>query len=185
MADDGVTVVRRRIPEGRHTEITVKHLEPMHITVRFSAESEAYLRRMGYSQRFCDALHLLIQTMTDAVINTSQNEATLRAQQRRSPYSDFSAPQQPVRAKMPTNLEHAWMYLGLGEMREPLVMPFLAPYFPDSAKFPMINSAFVSAEGQRFMKRYYTTGWLRQDERSGEWIVAPPARAHELTAQKR
>ncbi|MFN7991202.1 MAG: hypothetical protein U0R44_03520 [Candidatus Micrarchaeia archaeon] len=184
MTGDNVTITRTKIPEGRYTSITVKHLEPMHLTVRLSADSEAYLRRMGYSQRFCDALLLLLNSMTNTVINTAENSATLRAQQNRSPYSDFAAPEQPIRAKMPADLRSAWMFLGLGEMREPLVMPFLAPYYPDSTKFPMIHSAFVSDEGQRFMKRYYTTGWLRQDERSGEWIVAPPARPHELTPRR-
>ena len=171
--DDGVTVVRTKIPEAKVTEIAVKHLEPMHVTVRLAADSERYLQRMGYSQRFCDALVLLLNSMTNTVINTATNEEALRAQRaERSPYMDYSRPEQPERSKMPTDLTGAYMFFGEG--RDQLLMPNLGPYFPNTTQYPDIYRAFASAEGQRFMNRYYATGWLRQDSQSGDWIVAPP-----------
>ena len=184
MTDDNVTIVRRKHPPAVHTEIKVQRLEPIHVTVRFSADSERYLRRMGYSQRFCDALRMLLQTMTNRVINSADNEETLRHQrERHSPYLDFTAPEQPIRSKMPTNLKDACMFFG--EEPDVRLMPNLGPYFPTTTEFPDVYRAFMSGEGQRFMRRYYITGWLRQDERTGEWIVAPPASPRDTVASRR
>ncbi len=185
MTDDNVTIVRTKLPEARHTSIQVKPLERIHVVVRFSQDSERYLRRMGYSQKFCDALHMLLTTMTNNVINTAENEEALREQRKGlAPHMDYSRPEQPIRTKMPTDLTAAWMFFGLGEERPPLLMPNLWTYFPNTTQYPEIYNAFVSAEGQRFMNRYYVTGWLRQDAKTGEWIVAPPVRPHDVTPRR-
>jgi hypothetical protein len=178
--DDNVTIVHTKIPEGTYTSITVKALEQVHQTVRLSSESEAYLRRMGYSQKFCDAFVLLLNSMTNTVINTASNEETLRRQRGpRDPNMDFSRPEQPERMLMPTNLREAYMFLGEG--REALLMPNYGPYFPNTTQYPDIYRAFASPEGQRFMNRYVVTGWVRQDPATQEWIVAPPAPLSQIT----
>lgn len=183
MTDDNVTIVRRKYPPAVHTEIQVKPLEPMHVTVRFSQASERYLRRMGYSQKFCDAIPLLLNSMTNTVINTASNEEVLRSQRaERPPWMEPARPVQPERAKMPTDLKSAWMFFGEG--RDMLLMPNLGTYFPNTTQYWDINKAFASAEGQRFMRRYYVTGWLRQDEKTGDWIVAPPVPPREVTPRR-
>ena len=181
--DDNVTVVHTKIPEAIVTSIVVKPLEPMHVTVRLATESEAYLRRMGYSQNFCDALVLLLNSMTNTVINTASNAETLRRQQGpRDPDMDFVRPEQPIRMQMPRELTGAYMFFGEG--REQLLMPNLGPYFPNTTQYPDIYRAFASPEGQRFMSRYYSTGWLRQDPQSGDWIVAPPVPPSEIVPRR-
>ncbi len=178
---------RGMIAEFWHRRYIYNHLlhrdvEPIHVNVRLSPDAVTYLRRQGYSQRFCDALHMLLQTMTNAVINTAENADTLRRQRERRSLTDGTFPEAPVRAKMMTNLQSAWMFHGLGTGEPALIMPFLAPYFPDRTHYPEVYKAFSSAEGQRFMKRYYTTGWLRQE--GGEWIVSPPAPPRELVPRR-
>ncbi|MEW6035159.1 MAG: hypothetical protein AB1529_00970 [Candidatus Micrarchaeota archaeon] len=171
---------RRKMP----IHLLQRDVEPIHVNVRLSRDAVAYLRRQGYSQRFCDALAMLLQTMTNAVINSAENADTLRRQRERRSLTDGTFPEAPVRAKMPTNLRSSWMFHGLGTGEPALMMPFEAPYYPDRTHYPEVNRAFSSAEGQRFMKRYYTTGWLRQDERSGEWIVAPPAPPRDVVPRR-
>ncbi len=178
--DDNVTIVHTKIPDAVVTSITVKSLEQVHQTVRLSSQSEAYLRRMGYSQKFCDALVLLLNSMTNTVINTASNEEALRRQRGpRDPNMDYSRPEQPERMQMPTNLREAYMFLGEG--RDALLMPNYGPYFPNTTQYPDIYKAFASPEGQRFMNRYVVTGWVRQDPATQEWIVAPPAPLAQIT----
>lgn len=181
--DGNVTIVHTKIPEGSHTSITVKHLEDVHQNVRISREAETYLRRMGYSQGFCNALLIMLQSMTNTVINTADNAETLRRQRERSnQYLDFSRPEQPVRMKMPTNLREAYMILGEG--REALLMPNYGPYFPNTTQYPDVYRAFASREGQRFMSRYVVNGWVRQDPKTQEWIIAPPAPPEQITPRR-
>ncbi|MFH0884269.1 MAG: hypothetical protein V1861_01005 [Candidatus Micrarchaeota archaeon] len=181
--DDNVTIVYTKIPDAVYTSITVKPLEPMHQTVRLARESEAYLRRMGYSQNFCNALVLLLNSMTNTVINTAANEETLRRQRGpRDPNMDFVRPEQPIRMQMPTNLREAYMFLGEG--REALLMPNCGPYFPNTTQYPDIYRAFASPEGQRFMSRYVANGWVRQDPATQEWIIAPPVPPSEIVPRR-
>jgi hypothetical protein len=181
--DDNVTIVYTKIPDAVYTSTAVKPLEHVHQTVSLSRESEAYLRRMGYSQKFCDALSLLLTSMTNSVINTASNEETLRRQRGpRDPNMNYSRPEQPIRMKMPTNLRDAYMFLGEG--REALLMPNYGPYFPNTTQYPDIYRAFASPEGQRFMNRYVTTGWVRQDPATQEWIVAPPVPPSEIVPRR-
>lgn len=183
--DENVTIVHTKIPEGRHTHIEVRPLEQIFIATRLSGEAERYLRRQGYSQRFIDALSMLIRSMTNTVVNTAANEETLRWQrQDRSPHMDYSRPEQPIRSQMPTNLANAWELHGLGTLNPPLRIPALGTYFPNTTQYPDIYKAFASAEGQRFMARYYTTGWLRQGQSEGEWIIAPPVPVSQIVPRR-
>ncbi|MBD3209785.1 hypothetical protein GF318_00200 [Candidatus Micrarchaeota archaeon] len=81
-------------------------------------------------------------------------------------------PSEPVRAEMPDELG--------GMVREDnykgrrVLIPDIGPYAPTTSYHKKTYEAFASPEGQRFMRRYYETGWLRRDSASGEWVIRPP-----------
>ncbi len=175
--DDNVTIVHEKIPEGKVTSITYREPPPEYVRVRLSDSAREYLRRRGFSDRFITGLGMMLQEATNKVHNTiiggSDSSGSMHS---------VTVPSKPERMKMPSSLSGSWMQLGEG--RRAPIMPDIGPYFPNATYYPETYRAFTSAEGQRFMQRYYVTGWLRRDERSGEWIIAPPAPLAQVTPRR-
>lgn len=174
--DDNVTIIHEKIPEGKVISITHRDPPPEYLRVQLSEQARQYLRRQGYSQKFITGLGMMLQESTNLIHNTIIRSGG------RAEGSDFVRPDPPRRMEMPSSLQGSWMELGEG--RGALIMPDIGPYFPNATYYPETYRAFASAEGQRFMRRYYTTGWLRRDAQSGEWIVAPPAPLAQITPRR-
>jgi hypothetical protein len=174
--DDNVTIVHTKIPEGKVTSITYQDPPQEYVRVRLSDQARQYLRRQGYSEKFIRGLHMMLQESTNLIHNT-----IIRSDES-GEGPGVSVPSKPERMHMPSDLRSSWSQLGEGSSA--LIMPDIGPYFPNTTYYPETNRAFASAEGQRFMRRYYTTGWLRRDEQSGEWTISPPAPLAQITPRR-
>ena len=175
--DGNVTITRTASPPEKVTTIVARDPPQEFVRVSLSRQAREFLRRKGFSTKFIDALHMMLQEATNKVHNTIIRSPPP------APGSDFSRPDPPRRMKMPANLQHSWIELDHGRGAN-LMMPDIRSYFPTVPYHQGTYDAFASREGQRFMKAYYSTGWLRQDPKTQEWVVAPPAPLSQVTPRR-
>jgi len=176
--DDNVTIVYTKIPDGKYTEARTRDPPQEFVQVRLSEQARQFLRRQGFSERFISSLHMMLQEATNVVHNT-----IVRGQRTSREGYDFSVPLQPERREMPSDIRNCWTEMG-EEGGRSIKIPDISSYFPTLPGYASTYHAFASAEGQRFMNRYYVTGWLRQDPATREWIVAPPAPLSQITPSR-
>lgn len=139
-------------PEQRYQEV-------------LSQQAVSLLQSRGYSAGFIAGLQMMLREA-----NAVNNDPTNRY------YDQFSVTEQEKEgptSRIPAELKHHCTETTYRGRR--ITMPDIGSYAPNTTYYPETYRAFASSEGQRFMRRFYTSGWLRRDPSSDEWAIRPPS----------
>jgi hypothetical protein len=131
-----------------------------------SASAQTFLSNRGFSQSFIAGLQMMLR---EAGSTHARSSVTYSPNERE--FMDSPGRPVTVTPQMPSELSSC-VRQATYQGRE-IMMPDIGPYAPSTQYTPETFRAFASPEGQRFMQRYYLTGWLRKV--GGEWVISPPA----------
>jgi hypothetical protein len=142
-----------------------------------SQEARTFLSARGYSQDFIAGLMMMLREAGSVHARSS-----VTYQQGEQEFMDSPGPPVTVTPQMPDNLQgmvNETTYQG-----RKVLMPDIGPYAPTTTYHPETYKAFASAEGQRFMARYYERGWVRRDPKTNEWVIRPPVPLSQIVPRR-
>ena len=141
--------------------------EPKYETL--SKQAADFLKNNGYSQTFIAGLMMMLREAG------SVHARTEIPQPKQTDQEFMDSPMRSGKKEyyeMPKSL--SWEYSEHKIGGRTLKIPDIGPYFPNTTQYPETYKAFASPEGQKFMNNYYTKGWLRKDDTTGEWVLKNP-----------
>ena len=135
-----------------------------------SNQAMAFLRRKGYSETFITGLYSMLREA-----GSVHRRTEIKPPKSSQPFEWSPGRPSVVKPEMPSELSYC--VREYTEKGRKIMMPDIGPYAPTKTYHTSTYRAFESREGQRFMRQYYITGWLRKDSSTGEWVVRPPLSA--------
>jgi hypothetical protein len=134
-----------------------------------SQQARTFLVNRGYSQQFIAALEGMLRDCASTMSRPGPRREQSAQESMWSPEIPGQVPVERMPGRMGDEFTNETTYKG-----RRIIMPDIGSYAPNTKSTPSIYRNFASAEGQRFMQRYFRTGWLQRDSSTGEWILRLP-----------